>query len=126
MNLRTLARPHHRAGGHRRPPPAPPPPRPRPPQGAGGPGRPPLAARRPALLLATATAGALLVNVFAGGEPPAQADAPLESVSIAQQLGIPANSSPSTVDAEAVRPLEQLAATRAERESEQTAAARTQ
>jgi hypothetical protein len=105
MNLRTLARPHHRAGGHR---------------------RPPLAARRPALLLSTAAAGALLVNVFAGGEPPAQADAPLESVSIAQQLGIPANSSPSPVDAEAVRPLEQLAATRAERESEQTAAAQAQ
>jgi hypothetical protein len=105
MNLRTLVRPRHRAEGHR---------------------RPPLAARRPALLLSTAAAGAVLVNVLAGGEPPAQADAPPESVSIAQQLGITADSSSTEVDAETVQPLEQLAASRAERESDQTAAAQAQ
>ncbi len=105
MNLRTLARPRHRAGGHR---------------------RPPLAARRPGLLLSTAAAGAVLVNVLAGQEPPAQADAPMESVSIAHQLGISGSSTPTEINAETVRPLEQLAATRAERESEQTAAAQAQ
>ena len=105
MNLRTLARPRHRAGAHR---------------------RPPLAARRPALLLSTAAAGAVLVNVIAGGEPPAQADAPLESVSIAHQLGITASSSSPVINAETVRPLGELAATRAERETEQTAAAQAQ
>lgn len=113
MNLRTTIRPrtsaHARPGGHR---------------------RPPVASRRPALLLSAAAAGALLVNVLAAGEPAAQADAQLESVSIAEQLGIPtgggaAGSSP-VIDEETVRPLEQLAASRADRNAEQAAAAQAQ
>ena len=97
MNLRTLfaparaVRPHHR-----HPPPAP------------GPLPP------PALLLGAAAAGALMVNVLAAGEP-AEADSQMESVSIAEQLGISAGSAPSGADA--VAPLEQLAASRAERDA---------
>ena len=51
---------------------------------------PPLAGRRPALYLAVAAAGALMVNVLTAGEPAARADAQPTSVSIAAQLGVPA------------------------------------
>jgi hypothetical protein len=113
MNLRTTFRPRTsarpRTGGHR---------------------RPPVASRRPALLLSAAATGALLVNVLAAGEPAAQADAQLESVSIAEQLGIPtdgsAAASAAVIDEETVRPLEQLAASRADRDAEQAAAAQAQ
>jgi hypothetical protein len=109
MNLRTPNRPRaHTAapttGAHHRPP--------------GGP-------RRPALLLGAAAAGALLVNVLVGGDPAASADAQLESVSIAEQLGISTDAS-TAIDAEAVAPLGQLAASRAERDAEQAAAAAAQ
>src|SRR5687767_14854458 len=113
MNLRTLLRPRTRtsaplSGAHR---------------------RPAAPSRRPALLLSAAAAGALLVNVLAAGEP-AEAGSQLESVSIAEQLGIPADG--PTVEAEGVigeetvRPLEQLAASRAERDADQIAAAEAQ
>ena len=114
MNLRTLHRPRTRTsapatGTHR---------------------RPPAPSRRPALLLSAAAAGALMVNVLAAGEPPAQADSRLQSVSIAEQLGIPAEGSAGEASAvigeETVRPLEQLAASRAERDESQTAAAEAQ
>jgi hypothetical protein len=95
---------------------------------AGAHRRPPAGARRPALYLSTAVAGALLVNVLASGEPAAHAEeTPLESVSIAEQLGIsadPADAAPAGEDA--VRPLSQLAASRAERDAERTAAAQAQ
>jgi hypothetical protein len=109
MNLRTTIRPrtsaHSRTGGHR---------------------RPPVASRRPALLLSVAATGALLVNVLAAGEPAAQADAQLESVGVAEQLGIPTDGSAAVIDEETVRPLEQLAASRADRDAEQAAAAQAQ
>ncbi|MGY1828478.1 MULTISPECIES: aggregation-promoting factor C-terminal-like domain-containing protein [unclassified Blastococcus] len=79
--------------------------------------------RRPALLLAVAAAGGLLVNGVVATEPAAQAEPQLASVSVADQLGI-------TADAPAVDPVESavaslapLAASRSERAAEQTAAA---
>jgi hypothetical protein len=87
--------------------------------------RPPATVRRPALYLAVAAAGAVLVNVLTAGEPPARAEAQLESVSIAAQLGISAEDASLTGE-QAARPLQQLAASRSEREAEQTAAAQAQ
>jgi soluble lytic murein transglycosylase-like protein len=88
--------------------------------------RPPRTGRRPALYLAVA-AGALMVNVVTTGEPAAHADgAQLESVSIAHQLGIASDSAPQRVDGDTVRPLEQLAASRSQRDADQAAAAQSQ
>jgi hypothetical protein len=87
--------------------------------------RPPAAIRRPALYLAVAAAGAVLVNVLTAGGPPAHADAQLESVSIAAELGISADDA-EVSDDQAARPLQQLAASRSEREAEQSAAAKAQ
>jgi hypothetical protein len=91
--------------------------------------RPPAPVRRPALYLAVAAAGAVMVGVLTAGEPPAQADAQLESVSIAEQLGIAADASahaPAIGGEQADSTLEQLAASRSEREAGQTAAAQAQ
>ena len=107
MNLRTLmsARPRPVRGQHY---------------------RPPLAGRRPAVYLTVAAAGAVLVNVLYAGEPAAQADAATPtSVSIAAQLGI-ADDDAAPVAAADVAPLEQLAASRSDREAERTAAAQAQ
>jgi hypothetical protein len=83
--------------------------------------------RRPAVYLSAAAAGALIVNVVTGGEPAAHADgASMQSVSIARQLGIPADAPATAPDQEAVRPLEQLAASRSERDADRTAAAQAQ
>jgi len=87
--------------------------------------RPPANVRRPALYLAMAAAGAVMVNVLTAGGPPARAEAQLESVSIAEQLGISAEDAAVTGE-QAARPLQQLAASRSEREAEQSAAARAQ
>ncbi|MFD2090907.1 transglycosylase SLT domain-containing protein [Blastococcus deserti] len=86
--------------------------------------RPPLGGRRPALYLGVAAAGALMVNVLTAGEPAADA-ASMESVSVAAQLGIPAQPAPVAGD-EIVAPLEQLAASRSERDAERAAAAEAQ
>jgi hypothetical protein len=86
--------------------------------------RPPSGIRRPGLYLAAAAAGAVLVGVVTGGEPSASAE-PMESVSIAAQLGIPADSAAVPVP-EQLEPLEQLAASRSERDAEQAAAAAAQ
>ncbi|WP_092203166.1 aggregation-promoting factor C-terminal-like domain-containing protein [Blastococcus tunisiensis] len=102
MNLRTLTSSHASRRGH----------------------RPPLAGRRPAMYLATAAAGAVLVGVVTAGEPPAEA-AQLESVSVAEQLGIEAQAAPVAED-ELLAPLEQLAASRSERDAERAAAAAAQ
>jgi hypothetical protein len=84
---------------------------------------PPLAGRRPALYLGTAAVGAVLVGALTGaGAAPAES-ADLESVSVASQLGISAKAAPSV---DAVRPLEQLVASRSERDAAQTAAAQAQ
>jgi hypothetical protein len=87
--------------------------------------RPPATVRRPALYLAMAAAGAVLVSVVTAGEPPASAET-LESVSIAAQLGISADSSSALTGEQAAGSLEQLAASRSEREAEQSAAAQAQ
>ena len=88
--------------------------------------RPPVVARRPALYLSVAAAGALLVSVLIGTEPAAQAEAgPSESVSVAQELGLTSRS--SAVDGpENLRPLEELTASRSNREADRTAAAQAQ
>jgi hypothetical protein len=83
--------------------------------------RPPSGMRRPALYLAVAAAGAVLVNVLTAGQPAAHAD--LKSVSVAEQLGVSGQSATGT---STVRPLEQLVASRSQRQSEQNAAAQAQ
>ena len=88
--------------------------------------RPPAAVRRPALYLAVAAAGALVVNVLTGGEPPARAEAQTESVSIAQQLGISQDAGAAAARKDSVGSLKELVASRSERQAEQTAAARKQ
>ena len=89
--------------------------------------RPPLSGRRPALYLGTAAAGALLVGMLTGAGTGASADATdLESVSVASQLGVPADPSAAVDAAEIVRPLEQLVASRSERDADQAAAAQAQ
>src|SRR4051794_1748978 len=86
--------------------------------------RPPTRMRRPALYLTVAAAGALLVNVLNAGPSAARADAQLQSVSIAHQLGVQKGAAAGRNAT--VRPLEQLVASRSERETEQTAAAQAQ
>jgi hypothetical protein len=76
---------------------------------------PPTAFRRPTLYLAVAAAGALMVNVLTAGQPAAHAD--LQSVSIAKQLGVAGQSTSS------VRPLQQLVASRSQRDTVQSVAA---
>ena len=89
-----------------------------------GPQRPPAAGRRPALYLAVAAAGAVMINVITAGDPAADA-AHLQSVSVAEQLGIPAQGSPAAED-ELLAPLQELAASRSEREALQAEAAASQ
>jgi hypothetical protein len=86
---------------------------------------PPAAARRPALYLAVAAAGAVMVNVVIAGEPAAEA-AQLESVSIAAELGITGQETGSLARAADLAPLQQLAASRSERDADRTAAAQAQ
>jgi hypothetical protein len=87
---------------------------------------PPAAVRRPALYLVVAACGALVLSVLTGGEPPAQADAQLQSVSIAEKLGISGDTAAVVTRDEAAGSLKQLAASRSERQSEETAAAKKQ
>jgi hypothetical protein len=90
--------------------------------------RPPSASRRPGLYLGMAAAGALAVTVLIGTEPAAQVEAGAgssESVSVAQQLGLTAQSAPVEATPD-LQPLEQLAASRSTREAAQTAAQQVQ
>jgi hypothetical protein len=88
--------------------------------------RPPAAVRRPGLWLGMAAAGAVLVNVLVGADPAAQAEAgAAEPVSVAQQLGMTADSRPAGATQD-LRPLEQLSASRDAREAEEAAAAQAQ
>ncbi|CAA9220803.1 MAG: hypothetical protein AVDCRST_MAG57-564, partial [uncultured Blastococcus sp.] len=89
------------------------------------PHRPPVAARRPGLYLAVAAAGAVVVGVVGGNEPAAETTQ-LESVSIAAELGIDAREPLSLSAAENLAPLEQLAASRGERDADRPAAAQAQ
>jgi len=90
--------------------------------------RPPAGLRRPALYLAAAVAGGIMVNVLVAGQPDAQADAAADQpVSIAAQLGLSAQQSEATLSgAEVSQRLGELAANRSEREDEQAAAAQSQ
>ncbi|MGY1837543.1 hypothetical protein ACI79P_20855 [Blastococcus sp. SYSU DS0510] len=88
--------------------------------------RPPASVRRPALYLAVAVAGAVLVNGLVGTDPAVQAEATTsESVSVAQELGLSAQSGPVDVT-EDLEPLEDLAASRSTREADQAAAQQAQ
>jgi murein DD-endopeptidase MepM/ murein hydrolase activator NlpD len=89
--------------------------------------RPPSIRRRPALYLAAALVGAIGVSGFGGVDPMAQAtDTMSHSVSVAQELGIPAAPSAKITDTHATERLGVLAATRKERGAEQAAAAQNQ
>jgi hypothetical protein len=89
--------------------------------------RPPVAGRRPALYLAVAAAGAVMLNVVGAGEPAAHADSQLASVSVAEQLGISgADQAAAVAPDRTIAPLEQLAASRSERDAQRTAAAQAQ
>jgi len=84
--------------------------------------RPPLPVRRPALYLGVAAAGALVVNVVLGVGPAAQgADVP-ESVSVAHELGLTAESAPAAAPTADLGRLEDLTASRSTREAQQSAA----
>ena len=81
---------------------------------------------RPAVYLGVAAAGAVMVNVMVGIEPAAQVEAATsESISVAQQLGLTADSRAldETRDLESLR---DLAASRSTREAEETAAQQAQ
>jgi hypothetical protein len=87
--------------------------------------RPPSAVRRPSLYLAVAAAGAVVVGVVTGGEPAAQAEpAALESVSVAEALGVSAEDAPAVADQ--IGSLEGLAASRSERAASAEAARKAQ
>jgi hypothetical protein len=88
------------------------------------PQRPPVKSRRPALYLAVAAAGAVMVNVLTAGGPTADA-AQFDSVSVAHQLGIAPGSTPRVAGND-IAPLEQLAASRSQRDAAATAAAQVQ
>jgi hypothetical protein len=82
--------------------------------------RTPASFRRPALFLAVAASGALVVNVLTTGEPAAHAGTTDQPVSVARQLGLAASvSSPS---ADALPPLQNLTASRSQRPDQQSAA----
>ncbi|NEK86813.1 hypothetical protein GCU60_13785 [Blastococcus saxobsidens] len=88
--------------------------------------RTPTPARRPGVYLGMAAAGAVLVNVLIGVEPSAQAEAtPSESLSVAAELGLSAQSGPIDVT-EDIQPLEQLAASRSSRQAAETQAQQAQ
>jgi Transglycosylase SLT domain len=87
--------------------------------------RPPSAVRRPSLYLAVAAAGAVLIGTVTTGEPAASAE-PAAAVSIADQLGLSGSAGPTGTVAEQIAPLEQLAASRSEREGEEAQAAAAQ
>jgi hypothetical protein len=89
--------------------------------------RPPITVRRPAFYLGAAVAGALMVNVLVGVDPAAQAEAgTAESVSVARQLGLSAQSGPAAVTTDDLQPLEQLAASRSTRDAAQSQAQQAQ
>ncbi|RBY90320.1 hypothetical protein DQ244_12765 [Blastococcus sp. TBT05-19] len=88
---------------------------------------PPTPGRRPGLYLGVAAAGAVLVNVLIGVEPAAQAEAGAsQSVSVAQELGLSAQSAPIDVTTQDLESLEQLTASRSSRQAEETQAQQAQ
>ena len=88
----------------------------------------PARGRRPAILLATAAAGAVVVSAVVGGQPAADAETETvpASLSVAEQLGITAQAAEAPLAAPAapeLAPLQDLAASRSERQAAEKAAA---
>jgi hypothetical protein len=75
--------------------------------------------------LSLAAAGAVSVSLLTGAGTDAADSAPLESVSVAQQLGLSGDPT-AALGQESVRPLEQLVASRSERDAVRSAAAEAQ
>jgi hypothetical protein len=89
--------------------------------------RPPAGMRKPALLLAVAAAGGVLVNVLFAGQPDASADAADQPVSVAAQLGLSSQQTETALtDGEVGERLGDLAANRSQRETAEAAAAQAQ
>ncbi|MGY1761979.1 transglycosylase SLT domain-containing protein [Geodermatophilus sp. SYSU D00779] len=91
----------------------------------------PTRGRRPAILLATAAAGAIVVNTVIGAQPAAEAEAETvtASMSVAEQLGITEESAQQPLAAPAateLAPLQDLAASRSERQVAEAQAAQVQ
>jgi hypothetical protein len=93
----------------------------------------PARGRRPAILLATATAaaGAVVVSAVVGGQPAADAETETvpASLSVAEQLGITAQAAEAPLAAPAapeLAPLQDLAASRSERQAAEAQAAQVQ
>ena len=87
--------------------------------------------RRPAILLATAAAGAVVVSAVVGAQPAAEADTETvtASMSVAEQLGINQESAQQPLAAPAateLAPLQGLAASRSERQAAESQAAQVQ
>jgi hypothetical protein len=87
--------------------------------------------RRPAILLAAAAAGAIVVSAVVGAQPAAdtETDTVSASVSVAEQLGITEESAQQPLAAPAateLAPLQDLAASRSEREAAEAQAAQVQ
>jgi hypothetical protein len=91
----------------------------------------PARGRRPAILLATAAAGAVAVSTVVGGQPAAEAETETvtASVSVAEQLGLTAEAVQEPLVAPAapeLAPLQDLAASRSERAAAEAQAAQVQ
>jgi Transglycosylase SLT domain len=91
----------------------------------------PARGRRPAILLATAAAGAVVVSSVVGGQPAAEAETETvsASVSVAEQLGLTTDVVQQPLAAPAateLAPLEDLAASRSERQAAEAQAAQVQ
>ncbi len=91
----------------------------------------PAGGRRPAILLATAAAGAIAVTTVVGTQPAAEAETETvaASVSVAEQLGIRTDAAQQPLAAPAapeLAPLQDLAASRSERQAAEAQAAQVQ
>jgi hypothetical protein len=91
----------------------------------------PARGRRPAILLATAAAGAVVVSTVVGGQPAAEAETETvtASMSVAEQLGISTDVAQQPLAAPAapeLAPLQDLAASRSERQVAEAQAAQVQ
>jgi hypothetical protein len=91
----------------------------------------PARGRRPAILLATAAAGAVVVSTVVGTQPAAEAETETvaASVSVAEQLGITADAAQQPLSGSAateLAPLQGLVASRSERQSAEAQAAQAQ
>jgi Transglycosylase SLT domain len=91
----------------------------------------PARGRRPAILLATAAAGAVVVGAVVGAQPAAEAETQTvtASMSVAEQLGVNQESAQQPLAAPAateLAPLQGLAASRSERQAAEVQAAQAQ